>query len=134
MLTLWGERRRPGEGISRRGFLRVGALGFAGLALPDYLRARATAGGGKPDSSVILIFLAGGPSHLETYDPKPEAPAEYRGPFRAIPTNVAGIRLSEILPRHARIADKFAIVRSCSHENPAHEGGEKRELTGHLAR
>jgi uncharacterized protein (DUF1501 family) len=134
MLTLWGERRRSCDGISRRGFLRVGALGFAGLALPDYLRARAAAGEGRPDSAVILIFLAGGPSHLETYDPKPGAPAEYRGPFGAIPTNVPGIRLSELLPRHARIADKFAIVRSCSHETPAHEGGKKRVLTGHLTR
>src|SRR5438552_12306660 len=134
MLTLWGERPRLGDGISRRGFLRVGALGFAGLALPDYLRARAATGEGRPESSVILVFLAGGPSHLETYDPKPEAPAEYRGPFRAIPTNVAGIRLSEILPRHARIADKFAIIRSCSHETPAHEGGKKRVLTGHRTR
>ena len=120
------------DGIGRRGFLRVGALGAAGLALPDVLRARA--GEGKPDGSVILIFLAGGPSHLETYDPKPGAPAEYRGPFGAIPTNVAGIQLSELLPRHARIADKFAIVRSCAHENPAHEGGKKRVLTGHQTR
>jgi uncharacterized protein (DUF1501 family) len=129
MLTLWGDR-----GVDRRGFLRVGALGFAGLALPDVLRARAAAGEGKPDSAVILIFLAGGPSHLETYDPKPGAPAEYRGPFGAIATNVAGIRLSATLPRHARIADKFAIVRSCCHETPAHEGGKKRVLTGHLTR
>lgn len=134
MLTLWGERRRHSDGVSRRGFLRVGALGMAGLALPDYLRARAAAGEGKADGAVILLFLAGGPSHLETYDPKPEAPAEYRGPFRAISTNVAGIRIGEILPRHARIADKFALIRSCSHETPAHEGGKKRVLTGHVSR
>jgi hypothetical protein len=134
MLTLWGERRRSCDGVSRRGFLRVGALGFAGLAMPDYLRARAAAGEGKTDGAVILLFLAGGPSHLETYDPKPGAPAEYRGPFGAIPTNVPGIRISEILPRHARVADKFAIIRSCSHETPAHEGGKKRVLTGHLTR
>jgi uncharacterized protein (DUF1501 family) len=130
MLTIWGEPRRCRDGISRRGLLRVGALGFAGLALPDVLRAQE----GKPPGSVILVFLAGGPSHLETYDPKPEAPAEYRGPFGAIRTNVSGIRISELLPRHARIADKFAIVRSCSHETPAHEGGKKRVLTGHVSR
>jgi uncharacterized protein (DUF1501 family) len=134
MLTIWGDRRECRDGISRRGVLRVGALGFAGLALPDVLRARAAAGGDKSDSAVILIFLGGGPSHLETYDPKPEAPAEYRGPWRAISTNVPGIRISEILPRHARIADKFAIIRSCSHETTAHEGGKKRMLTGHLTR
>ncbi|HVR87127.1 MAG TPA: DUF1501 domain-containing protein [Planctomycetota bacterium] len=132
MLTIWGERRDCGSGIRRRGFLRVGALGFAGLALPDVLRARAATGGDTSDSAVILIFLGGGPSHLDTYDPKPEAPAEYRGPWRAISTNVPGIRISEILPRHARIADKFSIIRSCSHETTAHEGGKKRMLTGHL--
>ena len=134
MLTLWGERRKDRDGISRRGFLRVGGLGFAGLALPDVLRARAAAGESGADGAVILLFLAGGPSHLETYDPKPDAPADYRGPFRAIPTNVAGIRFSEILPRHARVADKVAIIRSCAHETTAHEGGKKRVLTGHLTR
>jgi uncharacterized protein (DUF1501 family) len=134
MLTLWGERRNDRDGISRRGFLRVGGLGFAGLALPDVLRARAASGEGGSDGAVICLFLAGGPSHLETYDPKPDAPADYRGPFRALSTNVAGIRVGEILPRHARIADKFAIIRSCSHETTAHEGGKKRVLTGHVHR
>lgn len=134
MLTLWDESRAPGGAISRRGFLRLGALGFSGLALPDYLRARAAAGEAKGEGAVILLFLGGGPSHLETYDPKPDAPAEFRGPFGAIPTSVAGIRISEILPRHARIADKFALIRSCSHETTAHEGGKKRVLTGHLTR
>src|SRR5438552_18744844 len=100
MLTLWGERPRLGDGISRRGFLRLGALGFAGLALPDYLRARAATGEGRPEGAVILIFLAGGPSHIETYDPKPDAPAEYRGPFGTVSTNIPGIRLSATLPRH----------------------------------
>jgi len=127
MLTIWGDQ-------SRRGFLRVGALGFAGLAMSDVLRARAATGESKKDGAVILLFLAGGPSHLETYDPKPGAPAEYRGPFGAIPTNVSGIRISELLPKHARVADKFAIIRSCSHETPAHEGGKKRVLTGHVTR
>src|SRR6185436_13278622 len=97
---------------SRRGFLRVGALGFAGLAMPDALRARAAAGESRKNGAVILLFLAGGPSHLETYDPKPGAPAEYRGPFGAISTNVPGLRISELLPKHARVADKFAIIRS----------------------
>jgi uncharacterized protein (DUF1501 family) len=127
MLTIWGD-------TTRRGFLRAGALGFAGLAMPDVLRARAAAGESRKDGAVILLFLAGGPSHLETYDPKPGAPAEYRGPFGAIPTNVSGIRISELLPRHAKIADKFAIIRSCCHETPAHEGGKKRVLTGHVTR
>jgi uncharacterized protein (DUF1501 family) len=134
MLTLWGEPRRDRGGISRRGFLRVGGLGFAGLALPDVLRARAAAKESREDGAVILLFLGGGPSHLETYDPKPDAPADYRGPFRALSTNVAGIQVGEILPRHARIADKFAIIRSCSHETTAHEGGKKRVLTGHVHR
>jgi hypothetical protein len=107
---------------------------MGGLSLPGVLRAREAAGGGRTDQSVILLFLAGGPSHIETYDPKPEAPAEYRGPFGTLSTNVPGIRLSGTLPRHARIADKFSIVRSMAHENPAHEGGKKRVITGHPAR
>ena len=127
MLTIRGES-------SRRGFLRVGALGFAGLAMPDALRARAAAGESRKNGAVILLFLAEKPSHLETYDPKPGAPAEYRGPFGAISTNVPGLRISELLPKHARVADKFAIIRSCSHETPAHEGGKKRMLTGHVTR
>jgi len=102
--------------------------------MPDVLRARAAAGEAGKDGAVILLFLAGGPSHHETYDPKPGAPSEYRGPFGAIPTNVSGIRISELLPKHAKVADKFAIIRSCCHETPAHEGGKKRVLTGHLTR
>src|SRR5687768_7404793 len=107
----------PGP-IQRREFLRVGLSGFASLSLPGLfqLRARAAASpsapaGGKPGpkTAVILVWLRGGVSHLETYDPKPEAPEEVRGVYGTIPTRVPGLRLGELLPRHAKIADKFTL-------------------------
>src|SRR6476620_383154 len=91
---------------SRRSFLKIGALGMAGLTLPDLLRVRA-ANPAASDTAAILIWCNGGPTQFETYDPKPDAPEEYRGPFRPIATSVAGIRLCEVLSRHARIADRL---------------------------
>jgi uncharacterized protein (DUF1501 family) len=99
---------------SRRWFLQTGIAGLAGLSLPDLLRFRAhgaIAVGGKR-TAVILIWLSGGPSHLDTWDPKPDAPSEVRGPFRSIPTRVPGIRVSEHLPLQASILDRLALVRS----------------------
>ena len=91
MLELFGAGGRRCDGLSRRGFLQVGSVGLAGLTLADVLRARANAGGDNPKSlaerSVILIWLDGGPPQHETYDPKPDAPTEYRGPLQAIPVN-----------------------------------------------
>jgi uncharacterized protein (DUF1501 family) len=115
MLTFWGAPQRHCDGVSRRNFLQVGALG-AGLTLADQLRLRAaTAAAGRASGrakSVVMIYLPGGPSHIDTYDPKPDAPAEFRGEFKPIHTNVPGVQLSEHLPRHASMMDKLAVLRS----------------------
>ena len=121
--------------ISRRSFLEVGALSFLGMGMSDFLRAEtiAKASGKKlRDTAVIFIWLPGGPSHLETYDMKPDAPLEFRGMLAPIKTNVPGIEVSELFPRHAKIADKFNLVRSISHEFADHGGGHKRFLTGRI--
>src|SRR5689334_17629724 len=98
--------------LSRHDFLRVGALSVGGLTLPNLLAARAAAGQANHDTAVILVFLSGGPSHLETYDLKPDAPEGYRSVFRPIRTNVAGLDVCELFPLQARQADKFSLVRS----------------------
>ena len=112
MLTLWGSDRTGRRRLSRRDVLQVGALAFGGLSFADVLRLRANAsenrGRGK---SAILIWLRGGPSHIDSYDMKPEAPPEVRGEFQPIRTNVPGIDVCEYLPLQARIMDKLAIVR-----------------------
>ena len=124
MLTFFnGDPERFCDGISRRSFLRAGGLALSGFALSDLLRLRAEGavvpeGRGK---SVIMICLGGGPSHLDTYDMKPGAPAEIRGEFQPIKTNVPGMELSEMLPRQAKIADKFAVVRSVTWQEPDHQ-------------
>ena len=97
------------QGMTRRSALKAGFLGLAGLTLPDLLRLRAEGSARKKETAVILLWLDGGPSQLETYDPKPEAPAEYRGPYGAVRTNVPGIRISETLPLHAKHADKSPL-------------------------
>lgn len=121
--------------VSRRNFLRIGSLGVGGLALPNLLRSEAIAkdaGSSAPRrKSVILIWQAGGPSHLDMYDLKPTAPAEYRGEFKPIPTNVPGIEISEHLPLQARIFDKFSVVRSAFHTNAGHGMGSQWMLTGY---
>jgi hypothetical protein len=106
--------------MSRRSFLQVGFLSALGLTLPDYLAARAAAAAPGPKRAVILVWLWGGPSHLDLFDPKPEAPADVRGPFNAIPTNVAGVRINELLPRLAKQADQYALVRSLHHNSNDH--------------
>jgi hypothetical protein len=120
------------DGIRRRDLLRVGVLSAAGLGLNDYLRL-AEAGEIKSDAkatSAIFINLAGGPSHLDSFDPKPEAPVEYRGEFSTIATNVPGIRLCEHLPLLAQCADKFALLRGVSHSITEHQMGTKYLNTG----
>jgi hypothetical protein len=117
------------QGMTRRTALKAGFLGLLGLSLPDLLRLRAE-GTATRDTAVILLWLDGGPSQLETYDPKPEAPAEYRGPYGAIQTNVPGIRISETLPQHARHADKMIFVRSMHHDTGDHFAGAHWMLTG----
>src|SRR5690348_12714727 len=115
---------RPGvchcDGLTRRELLRAGAVGFGGLTLPGLLRlehAAAAAGRKARARSVVLLFLSGGPSQLDMWDLKPDAPEEIRGTFRPIATNVPGVRISEHLPRLARLADKYAIIRSMSHDD-----------------
>ncbi len=121
--------------IDRRSMLRAGMLGAAGLALPSLLRWEAKAQAqGKPTkraSSVIILWMRGGPSQHETWDPKPAAPAEIRGPFGAIPTKVPGIQISGLLPRSAAIMNKWSIIRSLHHDNAGHSGADQICFTGY---
>jgi uncharacterized protein (DUF1501 family) len=115
VFTILGQKHKLCDGISRRNFLKVGAFG-AGLTLADLLQsqaARATTNN-APAKSAILIWLYGGPSHIDMYDLKPEAPAEFRGEFKPIQTNVPGVAICEHLPMQARIFDKLALLRSCT--------------------
>lgn len=111
MLTFLGNPGRFCDGLSRRSFLQVGALGLGGLTLPGLMKAEA-AGGKKSHKSVIMVYLSGGLSHQDSFDPKPNAPAEVRGEFKAIPTKLPGVTFCETVPKLAAIADKFAIIRS----------------------
>jgi len=113
--------------------LQVGTLTGAGLALPDLLKLRATAAGSEAPKqrSAILVYLPGGPSHIESFDPKPDAQAEIRGPFNPIATSVPGIQISETLPQLAKIADKYSLIRSCCHDNSGHGGGQRYVQTGY---
>lgn len=127
MLTILGPRPANSgfcDGVSRRNFLKIGALGLGGLTLPQVLRAEAAAGvrsGGRAHKAVIMIFLPGGPSHQDMFDLKMDAPAEVRGEFKPIPTNVPGIEICEHLPRLARQADKYTIIRSMVGMEDRHE-------------
>lgn len=122
--------RCPGP-VSRRAFLRVGSLALGGLTLPQMFQARAAAGNlSGPDTSVIMLYLHGGPSQLETYDLKPNAPSEYRSIFQPISTNVPGMDICELFPLQAKIADKFSIVRSLNHDVNIHSDGGIIVLTG----
>jgi uncharacterized protein (DUF1501 family) len=117
--------------VNRREFLRVGLSGFATLSLPGILQLRAqSAPSPKPRSAVILVWLRGGASHLETYDPKPDASSEFRGVFGPLGTRVPGMRVSELLPLHAKIADKFTLLRSMSHTGGGHPAGSLQMLSG----
>jgi hypothetical protein len=112
MLTIWGARERFCDGINRRGFLKIGALG-TGLTLADMLRLRAADETTKSkNKAAIMIYLPGGPSHMDMYDLKPEAPKEFRGEFNPIDTNVAGVQICEHFPMQAKMWDKLACIRS----------------------
>jgi hypothetical protein len=125
------------DGVRRRDVLKLGVLSCLGLSLADCLRlqhASAASSAGLPrrrDLSCILIWLDGGLSHLDTFDLKPDAPAEVRGEFKPIPTNVAGIQICEHLPRTARVMDRVALIRSMTHELGNHDTGSHYLLTGH---
>ncbi len=117
------------DGLARRSFLQVGVAGMASVGLPQILRARATSKTERKKRSVILLWLDGGPGHLDTYDMKPEAPLECRGIWNPVSTNVPGFEITELFPLQARIADRFSIVRSLSHGTGDHFGGAHRMLT-----
>jgi hypothetical protein len=112
MLTIYGNRTRFCDGVTRRNFLKIGALGLGGLALPQLLHAESQSGIRRSHKAVIMIFLPGGPSHQDMFDLKMDAPAEIRGSFQPISTNVPGIQICEHLPLLAKRADKYAIIRS----------------------
>jgi len=121
--------------LSRRGFLQAGALGGTGFGLSSLLRSEAArAAEGKAvnnDRSVIILWMRGGPPHLDMWDMKPDAPAEYRGEFKPIPTNVSGIQVGEILPLSAKIMDKWSIVRSLHHHEAGHSTADHMCFTGY---
>ena len=135
MLKLVRSRRRADcDGTTRRDFLRVGALGATGVLLPDLLRARAsTAQTGSPtkSTSVVWLWLGGGPTHVETFDPKTSAPAEYRSVTGSAKTVLPGVELGGNFERMAKAADKFAFVRSFAHRNSGHGGGTHWVMTGY---
>jgi hypothetical protein len=123
-----GSSPRYCDGLSRRSFLHLGVAGMASLGLADVLRARAGSTE-KKDTSVILIWLDGGPGHMDTYDMKPDAPAEYRGIWKPIKTRVPGFDVTELFPKQAKITDKFSVVRSLHHNTGDHFAGGHRMLT-----
>jgi hypothetical protein len=132
MLSLLSSRRHtPCDGPTRRDFLRVGALGVAGLTLPDLLRARAAAGASAKSTSVVWLWLGGGPTQVETFDPKMSAPAEFRSTVGAVQTALPGVQIGGVFPQMARVADRMAFVRSFAHSNSGHGGGTHWVMTGH---
>jgi uncharacterized protein (DUF1501 family) len=121
------------DGLTRRDFLHAGTLSTLGLTLPGLLAQRACAATRDRDVNCIMIFLVGGPSHIDTFDPKPNAPAEVRGPFQPIQTSVPGTRITEIFPKTAKRADRFSLVRSVYHTATAvHDTGHQMMQTGRL--
>jgi hypothetical protein len=119
--------------MERRAFLKIGLLGMAGLSLADLLKAEALAGKASRERSVIILWMRGGPSQHETWDPKPEAPIEYRGEFGAMPTKVPGIQICDLLPMSARLMDKWSIIRSLHHTDAGHSSGDQICFTGYPA-
>ncbi len=119
--------------LTRRGFLQAGGLGLGGLSLADLLATEAQAAPKtSTENSVLILWMRGGPSQHETWDPKMEAPAEYRGAFGATSTNVPGIDICDMLPRSAQVMDKWSIIRSLHHTNAGHSAGDQILFTGHL--
>src|SRR6185369_8870094 len=121
MLSILGGGSKFCDGVSRRNFLKIGALGLGGLALPDLLRAEANIGVRRSHKAVIMIFLPGGPSHQDIFDLKMDAPSEVRGEFKPISTNVPGIQITEHLPRLARMMDRCTLIRSMSDCDTRHD-------------
>lgn len=126
-----GSSRQYCDGLSRRSFLQLGVAGMASAGLPDVLRAKAASQPslGTKNTSVILIWLDGGPGHMDMYDMKPDAPAEYRGIWKPIRTRVPGFDITELYPKQAKLTDKFSVVRSLHHDTGDHFAGGHRMLT-----
>ena len=112
MFTFESEAQRFCDRFARRDFFRIGGLAIGGLTLPGLLRAENASGGRATGKSIINIYLAGGPTHLDTFDLKPTAPREFRGEFMPISTNVLGMEICELMPRLAQIGDQFSVIRS----------------------
>jgi hypothetical protein len=126
----FGSTNRYCDGMSRRSFLQLGVAGMASVSLPQLLRAREqTPVREQKNTAVILIWLDGGPGHMDMYDMKPDAPAEYRGLWKPIHTAVPGFDITELMPKQARVTDKFSIVRSLHHDTGDHFAGGHRMLT-----
>jgi hypothetical protein len=117
--------------LNRRDCLRVGFLGLGGLTLGNLARMQAQGIADSRNTSVLLLFTHGGPSHLETYDLKPDAPDTIRGPYSPIQTSVTGMQICEHLPRHARTAHRYSLIRSCTHDEADHFAGHRRFLSGY---
>jgi uncharacterized protein DUF1501 len=132
MLTIYGERTRFCDGLSRRNFLKIGALGLGGLALPQLLQAESQSGVRLGHKAVIMIFLPGGPSHQDIFDLKMDAPREVRGEFKPIKTKVPGMEICEHLPRLAKLTDKVTLIRSMVGALDDHNAFQC--LTGRIAR
>ncbi len=121
------------DGLTRRDFLHAGAISTLGLTLPGFLAQKAAGAVQDRDVNCIMLFLVGAPSQIDTWDPKPDAPPEVRGPFRSVATNVPGMRISEIFPRMAKLADKYSILRTVYHTATAvHDTGYQMMQTGRL--
>lgn len=143
MFRIFGESAGNCEGITRRGFIQAGLLGVGGLALPDFLRIRNStafastsenagiiSANRREHNSVILFWLSGGPGHMETWDPKPNAPDQFRGPLGSIATTLPGERFGELMPEQAKIANKLAVLRTVNHGTGDHTKGNHWMLTG----
>ncbi len=135
MLTIVTNRRAGCcDGLSRRDFIRIGSFAAAGLSLPTLLRARAQAaaqGRATRDTAVVWLWLGGGATHVETFDPKMDAPSEYRSTVGAVNTTIPGVQLGGLLPKMASVAHYMAFVRSFSHRNAGHAGGTHWVMTGY---
>jgi hypothetical protein len=138
MFRVLGQMGRECTGLTRRSFVQAGLLGVGGLGLADYFRLRAQANGPPPyptpvarrDSNVILVWLSGGPGHMETWDPKPDAPDQYRGPLGAIRTALPGVLMGELLPCQARLMQHLAVLRTVNHGSGDHTKSNHWMLTG----
>ena len=115
---------------SRRQLLRAGGLTALGLSLPQLLHAQQSRANARREKHCIFIFQYGGLSQLDSWDPKPNAPAELRGPYKPIATSVPGFRVGELMPRLARVADKYAVIRSMTHSVPVHDVANTMLLAG----